>query len=105
MRRIKLGFDFDWQEWRSTQADVAAMEALPALRILFEIFLINAFERTVIRLKEDDCVNGPIHISIGQEAVAAASMAPLADGDKIRNIDSIRIDATATFLRPILSGG
>ena len=83
MTRKKLRVDFDWQEWRSAEADTAGMEPAAALRVLFEVFLINAFERGVIRLKQDDCVHGPIHISIGQEAVAAAAMAALATEDKI----------------------
>jgi 2-oxoisovalerate dehydrogenase E1 component len=81
--RSKLSVDFDWEEWRSGDSDVAAMEPLPSVRVLFEIFLINAFERSVMRLKQDDCVNGPVHISIGQEAVAAAAMAALTVEDQI----------------------
>jgi 2-oxoisovalerate dehydrogenase E1 component len=83
MNRSRLSLDFDWEEWKSAEGDAGSMDPLTALRVLFEIFLINAFERAVIRLKQDDCVNGPIHISIGQEAVAAAAVAALATKDQI----------------------
>lgn len=51
--------------------------------MLFEIFTINAFERNLIELKKHDCVWGPIHVSIGQEAIAAASIAALRRSDMI----------------------
>ena len=83
MIRTKLSVDCDWEEWRSAQSDIVAIGPSDALRVLFEIYLINAFERSVIRLKQDDCVHGPVHISIGQEAVAAAAMAALSTEDQI----------------------
>lgn len=57
----------------------------PALsaRILFHLFVINAFEEELLRLSKDDCVWGPVHSSIGQEAVAAAIMAAIGRQDMI----------------------
>lgn len=83
MKRQELKNDFDWQWWRSQESDLKKMEPLLASRILFDIFLINEFEHAVLSLKKDDCVWGPVHSSIGQEAVAAAIMAALKKGDKI----------------------
>jgi 2-oxoisovalerate dehydrogenase E1 component len=52
-------------------------------RILFTMTLINRFEHALLQLKNADCVWGPVHTSIGQEAVAAAPIAALQEGDLI----------------------
>ena len=83
MEKINKTVDLDWQIWKSTSEDVDKIPLNLSRHILFEIFLINAFERAVMKLKADDCVHGPIHISIGQEGLAAAVMASLRDADLI----------------------
>lgn len=83
MKKTRLRADFDWQMVVSDDADQGKLGKGLSARILFQIYLINAFERSIIDLKADDCVNGPIHLSIGQEAVAAACMAALDVGDRI----------------------
>ena len=83
MKQKKLKVEIDWRFVESTEEDIAKLPADLSARMLFQIFLINAFEKSVIDLKSADCVHGPIHISIGQEAVAAAAMAALRDGDMI----------------------
>ncbi len=105
MTREKLSVDFDWEEWRSAGSDVGAMDPLTAVRVLFEIYLINAFERSVIRLKQDDCVNGPIHISIGQEAVAAAAMAALTTEDQISASHRAHHQFLAKTMNAVLPAG
>ncbi len=67
----------------STSDDLAAIPPLTARRMLFTMFAINAFERAVIDLKGHDCVWGPIHISIGQEAIAAGCAAALDRTDSV----------------------
>ncbi len=67
----------------SETEDIKRVPQLSARRIYFLMRLINAFERRVVELKRSDCVWGPIHLSIGQEAVATASLAALEAGDKI----------------------
>ena len=83
MEKKKLKAGLDWQRWMSQQDDLKNIEEVTSVRMLFSMFLINAFEQSVIKLKSDDCVWGPIHISIGQEALAAATIAALRKGDKI----------------------
>jgi len=83
MNRQQLQTEFDWQRWKSTTRDIKAMEPLLSARMLFEILLINKFEQELLRLKNEDCVWGPVHSSIGQEAVAAAAMAAIRKDDKI----------------------
>jgi len=78
-----LTHDFDWQRWSSDETDLSTIEPLLATRILFNTLFINEFEHAVLRLKNDDCVWGPVHTSVGQEALAAATMAALRKNDKI----------------------
>ncbi|MBN1640153.1 MAG: MFS transporter [Anaerolineae bacterium] len=66
-----------------TDADVGAIARLDLVRMLFTIHLIRAFEGAVLALKDADLVHGPVHASIGQEAVAAAVAAALRPSDKI----------------------
>jgi 2-oxoisovalerate dehydrogenase E1 component len=83
MNYYPLTHDFDWQRWISDETDLASIEPLLASRILFTTLLINAFEHAVLRLKNEDCVWGPVHTSVGQEAIAVAAMAALHKEDKI----------------------
>lgn len=83
MKKHTLTHDFDWQQWSSNESDLSSIEPLLATRILFNTLLINEFEHALLQLKSDDCVWGPVHTSVGQEALASASMAALRKGDKI----------------------
>ncbi|MCK4422617.1 MAG: thiamine pyrophosphate-dependent dehydrogenase E1 component subunit alpha, partial [Candidatus Omnitrophica bacterium] len=83
MKKKKLRTDFNWQHWSSTEADLKKMDPLIISRMLFDIFLINEFEHAVLKLQDDDCVWGPVHTSVGQEGVAAATIAALKKDDKI----------------------
>jgi len=42
------------------------------IAMLFHLHMIRAFEVEVLKLKDEDLIHGPVHASIGQEAVAAA---------------------------------
>jgi 2-oxoisovalerate dehydrogenase E1 component len=83
MKRQRLQAEFDWQLWKSSAQDVKNLQPLRASRLLFDILLINKFEHELLRLKNNDCVWGPVHSSVGQEAVAAAVMAAIGKQDKI----------------------
>jgi 2-oxoisovalerate dehydrogenase E1 component len=83
MNRQQLQTEFDWQRWASTARDMKTFKPLPAARMLFDIILINRFEQELLRLKNEDCVWGPVHSSIGQEGVAAAAIAAIGKEDKI----------------------
>jgi 2-oxoisovalerate dehydrogenase E1 component len=83
MNKKKLKSIFDWQHWTSAKSDLKSMKPLLVSRILFNTLLINEFEHALLRLKNEDCVWGPVHTSVGQEALAAATMAALTKGDKI----------------------
>ncbi|MHB0998441.1 MAG: alpha-ketoacid dehydrogenase subunit alpha/beta [Armatimonadota bacterium] len=83
MNKKKLTPEFDWQQWKSTSSDLVKADPAIVKQIIFETFLIRAFEHAVLELKNDDCVWGPVHSSVGQEVVAASSIAALRTGDKI----------------------
>jgi 2-oxoisovalerate dehydrogenase E1 component len=69
-------------KWASEASDLEAFDPVRARRILFEIYLINAFEHRLLDLKKADCVWGPVHTSVGQEGAAAAAVAALKTSDK-----------------------
>jgi len=75
--------DTRWYEWKGGPQDLRDLSPRIAGRMLFDVMLINEFELALLRLKNDDCVWGPVHSSVGQEAVAAGAMAALKAGDKV----------------------
>lgn len=83
MKKQKLLPEFNWQKWSSTEQDLKKLEPHIVSRMLFDMFLINIFEHELLRLKNNDCVWGPVHSSVGQEALAAAAVAGITRDDKI----------------------
>ena len=77
-----ISYDFHGVTWNSEEADLKLIKPQILARMLFDINVINAFEEAVLSLKNDDCVWGPVHTSIGQEAIAAACAAALRTSDK-----------------------
>jgi len=73
----------DCEEWRSEASDLRGINEALAARMLFDILLINEFEHALLRLKGEECIWGPIHTSVGQEAVAAGVVAALRPSDKM----------------------
>jgi 2-oxoisovalerate dehydrogenase E1 component len=71
-----------WQEIRSTQGDWEASGA-ELTRFLQHMHLVRAFEEAVLDMSNAKLVNGPAHVSIGQEAGAVGAMAPLIPGDQV----------------------
>lgn len=65
--------DADWE--KASAADLVWMTQV--------MFVVRYFEEALLKLKDDNLVNGPVHSSIGQEAVAAATATALGSTDKI----------------------
>ena len=82
MRTKNLKLDFSWQQWTSQADDLKALDKPLAARLLFDVLAINEFEHALLSLKADDAVWGPVHTSVGQEAVAAGTVAALRVEDK-----------------------
>jgi 2-oxoisovalerate dehydrogenase E1 component len=60
-------------------------EAVPEAALhwmLQQMLLIRAFEEKLLALKDEDLVNGPVHTSVGQEAVAVGAAMGLRGSDK-----------------------
>lgn len=83
MKIQELSCAFDWQRWSSTPEDLGALGPALAARILYLMHLIRLFESELLRLKNLDCVWGPVHSSVGQEAAAAAAITALRGSDQI----------------------
>jgi len=83
MKKTNLNPDTSFEEWHSDDADLRGLAPRLAARMLFDIVLINEFEHALLRLKADDCLWGPVHTSVGQEAVAAGVVAALRPADKM----------------------
>jgi 2-oxoisovalerate dehydrogenase E1 component len=83
MNRTPIDAGLDCQRWASTDADIKRMGAPLCARIAFQTMLINAFEEELLKLSTEECVWGPVHVSVGQEAAAAASLAAIGRDDLI----------------------
>lgn len=83
MKRTNLNAETFFEEWRSEENDLQGMNPHVATRMLFDIDLINEFEHALLRLKAENCLWGPVHTSVGQEAVAAGVVAALRKSDKM----------------------
>ena len=81
-KKTKLDISSRLFEWHFDDREVVSLKSQTAARILFYVILIHEFEKALLELKNDDCVWGPVHTSIGQEAVAAATVVALKNGDK-----------------------
>ncbi len=68
--------------WQSEISDLKGIDAQILSRMLFDISVISNFELAILALKNENCVWGPVHTSIGQEAIAAATVAALSPSDK-----------------------
>lgn len=82
MRKNLLTPKFNWYSWQSDNKDKYSINVLLATRILFYVHVISEFEHALLRIKNDDCVWGPVHTSVGQEGIAAASVAAIRTSDK-----------------------
>ncbi len=83
MTKQKLHPEFDWQRWTGEESDLTSLGRLKPARMLFDMLLIREFEEGVLSLLRDGCVWGPVHSSIGQEAVAAGVIGALEKQDAI----------------------
>ena len=63
--------------------DAGTIEDRDLVRMLLLMYLIREFEVKVLEFKDVDLVHGPVHASIGQEAVAAAVAVALRKPDMI----------------------
>ena len=65
-----------------TDEDRNAVSRSRQLWILHQMQLIRAFEEKLLLLKDENLINGPVHTSVGQEAVAVGSAMAVQREDK-----------------------
>jgi 2-oxoisovalerate dehydrogenase E1 component len=82
MKKKNLKLQFQWQRWESEPDDMLGLPDTTGARMLFDVLTINKFEMALLELKAAGAVWGPVHTSVGQEAIAAASVAALRPTDK-----------------------
>lgn len=82
MKKKKIQYHLNGTEWNSEKKDLQGTDTSQLARMLFDIQVISSFEEAVLALKNDDCVWGPVHTSVGQEAIAAGTVAALRSSDK-----------------------
>jgi 2-oxoisovalerate dehydrogenase E1 component len=71
------------RELQVGEEDLRAIGRDDLVRMLMLLYLIRGFETTVLELKDADLIHGPVHASIGQEAVAAAVAVALCKSDMV----------------------
>lgn len=76
--------DLPWQAYPNLveiKADLDDLTRLAAQEMLYQLFLIRGMEQWLV--ENEGLVHGPVHSSIGQEAVAIGTVAALRQGDQI----------------------
>jgi len=66
-----------------SDTDLQTIDPDDLVRTLALLYLIREFETVVLELKDEDLGHGPVHASIGQEAVAVAVAVALSKSDMI----------------------
>jgi len=78
-----IGPDFDWKKLKITNEDWEKQDKFTLLVMLQQLYIIRAFEIMVLELKNENLIHGPVHSSVGQEAVAVGAMSAIRRTDYI----------------------
>ena len=81
--RVELRAPAICRRLETSEQDVREVEKRDLAQMLFLLYMIREFETLVLQLKDADLVHGPVHASIGQEAVAAGVAVALRKADLI----------------------
>jgi hypothetical protein len=82
MKKEPISLQLNRLYWNSEIEDLRGIDTQILARMLFDIRVIYNFEEAILGLKNENCVWGPVHTSIGQEAIAAGTVAALKQSDK-----------------------
>lgn len=82
MKKELIEYPLKRTDWKSENRGLQVHDARLMARMLFDIQVISKFEEAILALKNEDCVWGPVHTSLGQEAIAAGTVAALRPSDK-----------------------
>lgn len=83
MNTEKLTFYQNCMRTISSEEDLLLLESREAARLLFHMCVIRNFENTLLQLQGEGVFEGPLHTSIGQEAVAVGAMMALEARDRV----------------------
>ncbi|MCK4417751.1 MAG: MFS transporter [Candidatus Latescibacteria bacterium] len=78
-----IDVDFDLKRLKVTSEDWEKQDKRTLLLMLQQLYLVRAFETKALELKKQDLIHGPVHSSIGQEAVAVGTMSAIRPTDLI----------------------
>ena len=73
MKETRIAFPAPVRALAADEQDWAAVPRASLLWMFQQMLLIRAFEEKLLALKDRNLVNGPVHTSIGQEAVAVGA--------------------------------
>jgi 2-oxoisovalerate dehydrogenase E1 component len=82
MKKEEIQYQVRGIKWSGDVSDIKKTDRSLLARMLFDIQVISKFEESILRLKNEGCIWGPVHTSIGQEAIAAGTVAALRPSDK-----------------------
>lgn len=105
MLKTRMNLNFNWQKWQSSEEELKCVPPELASRMLFDIFLINGFEYTLLDLQEKGLLRGPVHTSIGQESIAAATVAALSKSDQTNGTHRAHHHFLAKAMQYVLPSG
>jgi len=74
---------FDWKRVTVTDDDWKKEDKRSLSMMLLCLFIARTFEENVLHLKHAGLIHGPVHSSIGQEAVAVGAVSALSAADLI----------------------
>lgn len=83
MKSVPLSVGCDYKKIEIEKSDYKNTDSRLLANMAFQIFIIREFENILLKLSGADCVHGPVHTSIGEEACATGTMAVLKSTDKI----------------------
>src|SRR5271167_2752308 len=102
-KRLRPGSE--WIELSTTAADWRAADPGLLATILGQLYLIRAFEETVLELAGEGLVHGPAHSSIGQEGGAVGSIVGLRSSDGVNGSHRGHHQFLAKALSHVTPGG
>jgi 2-oxoisovalerate dehydrogenase E1 component len=82
-RLVELKPPAECRRLEVSEADLITIEKVDLVRMLALMHLVREFELKVLEFKDADLIHGPVHASIGQEAVAAAAGVVLRKADYV----------------------
>lgn len=105
MNRAPCNSMFSLVRITATDADWTTEPPARLVWMAQQLLLIRCFEMKLLWLKDHDLINGPVHTSVGQEAVAVGAAAALTTSDQITGSHRAHHQYLAKVLNACAGGG